>query len=134
MTKGLVQSTEHRNRLYLKACKSTNLEPRETCRKYRTLNGLLCNAKRRYYTERKNEFKSNLRKVGEVVNEIICQKRKKVAIPKEIINMRGETVASKSRADAFDQFFINQTFLTKFQTFPNKNILQQQQISEQVDL
>ena len=75
-----------------------------------------------------------MRKVWEVVNEIICQKRKKVAIPKEIINMRGETVANESRADAFDQFFINQSFLTKFQTFPNKNILQQQQISEQVDL
>ena len=112
MTKGLVQSTEHRNRLYLKACKSTTPEARETYKKYRnTLNGLVRNAKRRYYAERINECKSNLRKVWEVVNEIICQKRKKVAIPKEIINMRGETVASESRADAFNQFFVNQTSL-----------------------
>ena len=107
LTKGLLKSIKHKNKMYKKFLDCSNCSLYTQYKKYRnTLNRALECAKRNYYSKILIQNKHNIGKVYEKINEICKLKSKKRVLPNKIVDETGSHIEDPQYiAETFNNYF-----------------------------
>ena len=107
LTKGLLKSIKHKNKMYKKFLDCSNCSLYTQYKKYRnTLNRALECAKRNYYSKILIQNKHNIGKVYEKINEICELKSKKRVLPNKIADETGSHIEDPQYiAETFNNYF-----------------------------
>ena len=109
MTKGLVQSSKKKQRLYEKFLKNRNPEKELNYKQYKTLfESLKKKSKKNYYLDLIDSHKYNIKKTWNIMKEIIGNKRVTNAPLPNFITVKNREIFDKTEiAETFNSYFVN---------------------------
>ena len=108
ITKGIIKSTIHKNKLYKRFLKKPSIKNEEIYKKYKNkLNHILRIAKKKYYSGKFDESKNNIKLTWKTINELLNKTKRKSKLPTSFSDNEKKIDAPKEIADKFNDYFVN---------------------------
>ena len=109
LTRGLLKSIQIKNKMYNNFRKKRDTSQNHRYKIYRNLlNRLIKQEKVDYYHNVLNDNKNNSKKVWNIVNELVCNRKQKNSGPTKILTDTGCTITDpQAIAEEFNKFFVN---------------------------
>ena len=111
LTPGIKKSIQHKNKLYRQYIKEHNATLKYTYsnhyKKYRNiLTSVLAKAKKKYYVDKLDYFKHNLKKSWDIINEIIMRNSNRKQLPSKFITDTGGIITTQQQiANGFNTHY-----------------------------
>lgn len=108
LTKGIQKSLKSKNMLYKKSVKRPSTENKSKYKQYRNkLHHLIRISKKRYYKEKFEQTKNNIRQTWSIINEIINKQKTRKNLPKAFRYNNSEITDPLDIANQFNEYFAN---------------------------